>query len=236
MSGSVHCSRRCRTFPRQMTLEADRALLDAFRKGDKRALARVFDLYVDDVAHTVRTGVVVDTETTRVRVGNDLQEADVEAIIQETFARAFAPKARESYDGIRPYGAYLAQIARNLIIDRGRKLAREQTVRSLDVDALTVEEDRPNPEDVTAARELAGLVERFSSALEEPDKSVFRLRLAEGKSHRETGVQTGLTEMQVRRRDAQLKQAFLTFLRSHGFLRNASAAIGSSLLSRRGDE
>jgi hypothetical protein len=62
------------------------------------------------------------------------------------------------------------------------------------------------------------------------------LRLIDGKGHRETGVVVGLSEMQVRRRDAQLKQALLTFLRRHGFLRQAPATIGSSLAPRRGDE
>src|SRR3954470_15987411 len=35
-------------------------------------------------------------------------------------ARAFAPAARAAHDGIRPYGAYLRRIAKNLMIDRLR--------------------------------------------------------------------------------------------------------------------
>jgi len=222
--------------PRAETLEGDRPLLDAFRRGERKALARVFELYIDDVTRTVRAGVVVDHEGGRVRVGGDMLEPDIEAIIQETFARAFSPKARNSYDGLRPYGAYLSSIARNLVIDRGRALARD-ALANVDVDRVVVDElAAPDPEANASARELAGLVQQFANGLEEPDRTVFRMRLAEQKTHRETGAQAGLTEMQVRRRDAHLKQAFLSFLRHHGFLQNARAAIGSSLLGRRGDE
>lgn len=40
--------------------------------------------------------------------------------MQDIFARAFAPKARLAYDGVRPYGAYVKRIAKNLMIDRAR--------------------------------------------------------------------------------------------------------------------
>jgi hypothetical protein len=83
-------------------LENDRALLDAFRRGDRAAMTKVFRHYVDDVARTIRAGVVVNVDGQRTRVGQRLPEHEVEALVQETFTKAFAPKARESYDGVRP--------------------------------------------------------------------------------------------------------------------------------------
>lgn len=215
-------------------LEQDRAWLDAFRRGERAALARVFDAYVDDMARTIRAGVVVDVDGAPVRLGGDLLEPDVEQIIQETFLKAFEEKARLSYDGLRPYGAYLSTIARHLVIDRGRALKREGRSHVVDVEALAG--GGADPARVAEERELARLIDGFADSLGEPDRSVFRLRLVDGRGHRETGVEVGLTEMQVRRRDARLKQALLTFLRRHGFLRHAPDTIGSSLAPRKGSE
>lgn len=214
-------------------LEGDRAWLDAFRRGERPALARVFDAYVDDVARTIRAGVVVEVDGGPMRVGGGLLEPDVEQLIQETFLKAFEEKARLAYDGVRPFGAWLGTIARNLVIDRGRGQKREARSRGVDVEALPSSQD---PARVAEERELSRLIDGFAASLGEPDRTVFRLRLVEGRGHRETGVAVGLTEMQVRRRDAKLKQALLTFLRRHGFLRHAPETIGSSLAPRRGPE
>jgi RNA polymerase sigma-70 factor (ECF subfamily) len=214
-------------------LESDRAWLDAFRRGERSALARVFDTYVEDVARTLRAGVVVQLDGVPTRLGADLTEPDVEVLIQETFTKAFAEKARLAYDGLRPYGAYLGAIARNALIDRGRSLVRDAVV---DLDVGRLAGPLPDPERVAQDRELVKLVGAFADALDEPDKSVFRLRLVEQKGSRETGQEVGLTEMQVRRRDARLKQELLAFLQRHGFLRQAPGTIGSSLLPRKRTE
>ena len=104
-----------------VTLEQDRELLQRFRRGDAGALAQVFQRYAQHVAHAVRTGVLVQVDGQLVRVGAGLPEHEVEALVQETFVRAFAPRTRDAYDGLRPYAAYLLTIARNLVIDRGRR-------------------------------------------------------------------------------------------------------------------
>ena len=214
-------------------LEADRAWLDGFRRGTKDALTRVLDSYLDDVARTIRMGVMVMVDGRPVRLGANLAEPDVEALVQETFARAFAPKARLAYDGVRPYGAYLATIARNLVVDVGRAQVREARV---DMDVGLLEASTPDPARVAEERELSRLVGEFQAGLTEPDKTVFRLRLVEEKTYTDTGSAAGLTEMQVRRRAVKMQQALLDFLRGHGFLRDTGRAIRSSLAPRRRTE
>src|SRR3954451_9913054 len=102
---------------------ADRLLLDAFRRGDRAALTTVYFHYVDDIAAIVRNGFSIPTSGVRVRGASD--EPTERDLIQEVFARAFAPRARDAYDGIRPYGAYLRRIAKNLRIDRPRPAGRD---------------------------------------------------------------------------------------------------------------
>lgn len=220
---------------RGRTLEGDRALLDAFRRGERAALETVFDLYVDDVALTVRAGVVVQVDGQAVRVGTRIPEPEVEVLVQETFARAFAPRAREGYDGVRPYGPYLGTIARNLVIDRGRELQRQaKNVSDVEVERVAADGAASDPAWHLEEAELARVLSAFMSDLEEPEKSIYRLRYEEQKSHRETARELSMTEIQIRRRDTRLRARLLEYLRERGFLRDAKVAIGSSLLGRRG--
>jgi RNA polymerase sigma factor (sigma-70 family) len=215
-------------------LENDRALLDSFRRGEREALTQVFRHYLDDVARTLRAGVVVHVEGQRTRVGQRLPEHEVEALIQETFTKAFAPKARESYDGVRPYGAWLATIARNLLVDRARNERRDARVIPVDdladLPAASTEHD---PTWKLEEEQLGRLVGEVKATLEEPDLSIFKLRFEEQKSFRETAQALGVSEIVVRRRDTRLRAQILDLLRSRGFLENARVRIGTSLLPRK---
>ena len=195
-----------------MALEEDRAWLGAFRRGERDALARVFDAYVEDVARTIRAGVVVKTGDGPVRVGQNLMESDVEALIHDTFVKAFAERARLSYDGIRPYGAWLGTIARNVLLDHGRSL---QTKRFADVELERLSGDEPAQDEIVHQGQLRGVLARFLSALDELDRRVFKLRFAEARSRRDAGEELGLSEMQVRRRDVRLKRDLASFLRAN---------------------
>lgn len=67
------------------TLEGDPVLLAAFRRGEREALTEVFRLYVDDVAHAVRSGVRVTVDGQMARVGVGLSETELEVVVQDTF-------------------------------------------------------------------------------------------------------------------------------------------------------
>lgn len=221
---------------RTETLEGDRALLDAFRRGERAALERVFDLYVQDVAKTVRAGVVVQVDGRPTRLGADLPEHEAESLVQETFARAFAQKVRDGYDGVRPFGAYLATIARNLIVDRGRRAQRSARVFARGVDVEQLGDDGPaaDPAERLEQKQLAELLTSWASTLGEPERSIFKLRYEGQKSHRETAADLGLSEIQIRRRDTRLRAELLEHLRAHGFFEHARVSIGKSLLGRKG--
>jgi RNA polymerase sigma-70 factor (ECF subfamily) len=218
-------------------LEDDRSWLDGYRRGDRAAFARVLDRYLDDVARTVRAGVVVAVDGQRTRVGRGLPEHEVEALIHDTFVRAFAETARTGYDGVRPFGAYLATIARNLVVDHGRRTQHDRAAAAVVIDPDTLVDDEiPRADDALAGRELAAVVAQFVRELDELDRRVFALRYEEEASHRAIGAELGLTEIQVRRREARLRAALLAALRAHGQLSGREVAIGSSLLPRRARE
>ncbi len=218
--------------PGAPTLEGDLRLLAAFKRGEREALARVLRLYAPMVAGAVRAGIrfTVDGET--LRVGQDLMEHDVELVVQETFVRAFGEKARASYDGVRPFKLWVLTIARNLVID----LAREKW-RGVVVPVETLERfpsSGPDPAQAFEESELLRLVTTFADGLEEPDRSVYRLRYQEQRNVRETGAALSMTEIRVRRREAHLRDRLLSFLREHGFLEKARVSFASSLLRKKG--
>jgi DNA-directed RNA polymerase specialized sigma24 family protein len=134
---------------------SDRALLDAFRRGDRGALTTVYFHYVDEVAAIVRHGFSIPDTGAQVRgIADESTQRDV---VQEVFARAFAPRARDAYDGVRPYGPYLKRIARNLMIDRAR--AEGNTVTLEDVVEIAVEpEPAEDAEWIALRRETAAYV------------------------------------------------------------------------------
>lgn len=213
-------------------LTDDRALLDAFRRGERAALTAVFRAYVDDVAVTLRGGVVVTADGQRTRVGVGLPEHEVEALVQETFTRAFAERARLAYDGVRPYGAWLSTIARNLLIDRERVRRRDNVAPVEDLDVMAADE-RTDPGFRLEEQQLAAVVHGVRKQLVDPDLSIFKLRFEERMTCRAVGDALGISEIMVRRRESKLRVTLWKALRTAGFLENVDLRVGDRLLRRR---
>jgi RNA polymerase sigma-70 factor (ECF subfamily) len=209
------------------TLEGNRALLDGFRRGDRDALAQVYRAYVQDLARAVRQGVAVDVDGQRVRVGANPPESEVELVLQETFVRAFSASAREAYDGIRPFGAYLATIARNIVIDRARAARTHARLVPIDDERgeLPADPSTPNPLWNIEERELARQVAAAVDTLDERQKKIYALRYQQGLDQAEVAAQLGLAKITVRRVDVQIRHHILEHLRREGHLQDAAVGI-----------
>src|SRR5262245_5808214 len=120
-----------------MAWDAD--LLQRFRDGIPEALAEVFRRYVEVLGRMLRA------QSSRQPSFPQLRSAiELENVLLETFARAFEPRARQTYDGIRPYEHYLQGIARNVLLEQSRD---RETARGLQPvpaeEAPDVEENAP---------------------------------------------------------------------------------------------
>jgi RNA polymerase sigma-70 factor (ECF subfamily) len=198
-------------------LEEDRALLDGFRRGDKRALAEVYRRYVAEVTMVIRGGA------------RDAWE--LENLIQETFVRAFQPRARSSYDGVRPFAAWIATIARNLTRDAGRARGREaKRTTPLVHDPA----GGPSPERAALDGELARVVTGFVAELDDEDRAIFVARYERGLSLRAAAKDLGTPVFGLRKRDALLRERLLSSLRAAGYLEDTHVKIGVAALRRRG--
>lgn len=215
-------------------LEEDRALLDAFRAGDREALAEVFRRYLPLVMRSLRGGARVTAEGPRLAPG--VSEFELEALAQETFLRAFAPGARERYDGLRPYAAYIATIAKNLLIDAARRRGRTPSMVALDdvpQGALSDSAAGSATDTHLEAQALAGCLATFVEKLDPDEREVYRTRFEQQLSLRAAAKTTGRPLFALRKIDARLRMALLADLREAGFLEETPVAIGTSVLNER---
>ncbi len=198
-------------------LESDRAWSAAFKRGDKDALARVFLAYADDVARQVRATRVFEHE--------------VESLVHEVFVKAFSPRSREAWDGLRPFGAWLNTMTRNLLIDRARR-ERRLDVRAPD-DMPVLVDDRPDAADHHDAHELAGALAAFRATLSAEEQQLFSTRFERDQSLSQAARALGWSEIRVRKLDTSLRARLLRALQDAGFLQSVRVRIGASLLARR---
>lgn len=194
----------------------DRALLMGFRRGEEGALTRVYDGYSDSVARYLASGAFLG------RSGRmNVSPLDLEAAHQETFMRAFRPAARDSYDGLRPYGPYLLTIARSAAISLLRsngKLA--QTSISLDAtpELAHLSSDLPGPEEEAIHSQVRAVVGAFLNKLAQGDRELAQVRFVDGLSQEGAAAELQLTRAEVRTREGRLRKALTRFLSTSGWL------------------
>jgi RNA polymerase sigma-70 factor (ECF subfamily) len=182
-------------------------LLAPFRRGERSCLERVYRTYVDHVCNLVRYGLHALRGNVHV-AGPGAGEA--RDLVQETFARAFAERARLAYDGLRPYGPFLSTITRNLIVDHARRRNREITVDELpetvDPGALDVE---PWAEPATVRS-----VEAYLAALSPELKRVHEERYVRSSTQEDAARALGVSRQQLRTLEKRLRQGLADHLRN----------------------
>jgi len=201
----------------------DRALLDAFRRGDRAALTRVYRAYSPRVLAYLSRGfrVRADGATTGARVG----PLDLDAAHQETFVRAFSDRVRQAYDGLRPYEGFLLAIARSAAVDTLRsagKLARNSVPLEEAPELQSLVAEHTSPEDSALAAELRVLVGRFLARLSPDERRFADFRFVERLSQEVAGASLGLSRQEARTCEARLKRALFEFLEAEGWMEGAS--------------
>ena len=214
-------------------LLSDRALLDAFRRGESWAIARVYHAYVDQVAGLLRRGFTFMSGGNPVHFRGYDNAWDLECAVQDTFSHAFSPAAREAYDGINPYGPYLTTIARNQTISRLRRDFREMRRRTALSDSAAPAGQRSpeTPEEQAMRAEAERLVEEFRGTLDQQALHFLDLRFLEERNLMETARAMGLSRMKARTLEQRIRGAFLRFLRRKGVLGSGSGAPPLLLLA-----
>lgn len=209
-------------------MEWDARTLQRFRDGEPETLGRVYRAHAEPLARMLRA------MAWRGRGFGQMKGAlDLENTVLETFARAFEPRTRAAYDGVRPYGHFLVGIARNVLLEQTRQ-------REVAVGLAPFEESGEVPEEGEGLarsledREVEALLAAFKEGLTEEERRLFELRFGEdGLAQEGAAEELGLTRIQVRRRELGLKTRLLEFLQARGYLEGMEVK-GWSFFKRRG--
>lgn len=203
----------------------DPGTLAAFRRGEDAVLARVYSAYSARVIRFL------------VRRSNGIRSSplDVDLAHQETFVRAFKPKAREAFDGVRSFEAYLLAIARTVAVDAWRAGGKVGNASIPLKDAPEAERHRDgemSPEESLLQAELRRLVQSVLLELPDLDRRLAELRYVEELSQERAAEQLSLTRGELRVRERKLRGLLLQKLVERGMGRDSGerAAVAVVLL------
>jgi RNA polymerase sigma-70 factor (ECF subfamily) len=218
-----------------MAWEWDQERLRRFREGAPEVLGEVYRAHAEPLARALRAVAF------RGRGFAHLQGAlEVENTVLETFARAFEPRTRLAYDGVRPYAQFLMGIARNVVLEQSRSrevvagLGPQDEGSTLDWESGAISGGQESLEQQLEDQEVEGLLKDFKEGLSSEERQLFELRFTEGLAQESAAERVGLTRIQVRRREKGLKQRLLEYLQARGYLQNIQAK-GWGFLKGRGE-
>lgn len=207
--------------------QGNRGLLKRFREGDRDALAVVYKHYVDDVYKLVRYGFTLKGNPTTTVAGIDEPAAQLDAV-QEIFVRAFSEQARLSYDGLRPFRAFLLRIAKNLRIDQVRKQRREVSLfgENLGRDDWSAVNDacddshivifEPPTEQHLDWQHLQRATSAFIQSLDPEQRNFVQLRFVEELSQYEIVRRLNITRRRVRTLEKKVMTGLKQYLKTRG--------------------
>jgi RNA polymerase sigma-70 factor (ECF subfamily) len=198
-------------------------LLERFRRGEKAALDEVYRAYVDAVVRVVSR--VLQRQGGVGAWGWRTVAADLPDLVQEVFARAFDPTTRQRFDGLRPYGPFLARIAHNVTIDYLRRMGRRVAAEGEEpLDQVTTPVALTATDDGFANPETIGVVNRYLDRLTPELRQIHDVLYVRGMSQREAADALGLGRQSVRTLEAQLREGLRQELERAGHLESSEPA------------
>jgi RNA polymerase sigma factor (sigma-70 family) len=145
--------------------------------------------------------------------------ADMDDLVQETYARIFRARLAGPISEARPY---LFATARNAAFDLFRRGAIISTSPLAEIDPRTVVEDRPGIADAVCHDQELDLLREAIAALPQRCREILVLRKLQGMSHRDIARRLELSENTV---NAQIALGVLrcrAYLQSRGMLNSGS--------------
>jgi RNA polymerase sigma factor (sigma-70 family) len=197
-------------------------LLPHYRRGERPVLERVYRHYVRDVMTLLRSGFTAGDGS---RIPPLHESADVLDALQEAFARAFAEKARLSYDGLRPYRPFLLQIAKNLRIDqlranrtqRASNDAREDGAEEL-ADPASASLSSASSQERREWQQLETATREFLAGVDEGTRGFVARRFEAGHSQAEVAEMMGISRKLVRTLEDRVQADLRRFLQQRGLI------------------
>jgi len=203
----------------------DPQLLLSYRNGEEAAFLKLYERYANALRRFLQGGFSFSSQGRICRFKGADASLDVESVVQETFARAFARKTRENYDGVRPFQTYLFSIAKNLVLrechHRDRMVSADYIEESSDGDSIFALGGESgmgeSPERRAQNKELTAIAQSFIDSLNEEEKTFFAFRFAKGHTQEGTAAQMATTRARVKLLERNIRKRFLERLRERGY-------------------
>ena len=175
-------------------LQDDADCREAFRRGERSAMTRVYIEYRPFVEMMCCRGV-----------GNFrgfFRPADQDDAIQAVFLAAFEERTRLAYDGLRPYGAFLRGVAHNVL--RRMLEKRAQFERPVPAEHAG-DSGEAGQEEAVVESQARAFARRLRESLEEPaEREIFDRYFIDGMAEESLAKHTGLTRYRARKIIARL--------------------------------
>lgn len=144
-------------------------------------------------------------------------------LLQEVFLRAFSAQARQSYDGLRDFGAYLNAIARNCFLDGLRRQRREVPLALDDLPAETASAPVGGDHDP----KVRSVLRAYVDALPHDLRGVYQHRYVFGASQEAACEALGVTRRRLRTAEAHLRRGLKKALVSAGVFAAPAAPLAA---------
>lgn len=203
----------------------ERVLLQRFRDGETEALGEVYRKHAGPLTRMLRAAAFRGQSFASLRSAMELENA-----IVEVFTRAFEPRARQVYDGQRPYEQFLMGIARNYLLELARNREHPAGLEVSDELDAALSLAQADVHEALEDREVNELMRRFRGELGGEEGRLFDLRYVEGLTQNAAADRLGQTRIQLRRREHKLRLRVLEYLKTHGYL-GAVTASGWSFIT-----
>jgi RNA polymerase sigma-70 factor (ECF subfamily) len=187
--------------------------LDLFRRGDAATLAQVYWAHVDRVEKIIRGSLVA---ARAVRGRGLVPSRDVEDLVQDTFARAFSPRARLAYDGERHYWPYLSAIARNVLVDALRAVRGDVLVDMNGYLQEGTDDEHLEQNDTWAEPRVMAIVKAYIQRLSPEMAGVHHQRYVLGQSQELAAKALNLTRQRIRTLEGKLRSGLTRELKRAG--------------------
>jgi RNA polymerase sigma-70 factor (ECF subfamily) len=193
--------------------------LKGFREGEKSALTAVYRDHVEALLAFLQHGFSFDSRGRALRFAGFRSRFELHDAAQETFRRAFERDARMSYDGLRPFGAWLNVIARNVVLKEYRRNERlfldangsHEVEAALSRAANASEE----PESDLHRARIRALVRTFLDTLTAEERRLLHVRFIEGIGQRDAAEQLAIGRQRLRGQELKLRERLVRFLLAH---------------------
>ncbi|MBU4197723.1 MAG: RNA polymerase sigma factor [Alphaproteobacteria bacterium] len=186
----------------------------------------------DETALWLARSVMPHEPALRAWLRRGASPADVDDIVQETYAKLICIENSAAIQNVR---AYLFRTARSAAIDRLRRQSVVQLEAVADLDRLQVASDAVTPEDEVVDRNQLRLLARMIEGLPDKTRRIFVLSRVSGRSQKQIAQETGFPESTVEKHIAKAFVLLMAAYADGGYDAPDASRLRNARIGRRAD-